>query len=275
MSICSCDEREIPVGEPLLVVEGYIDEGDFPVVMLTTTLPVSSDPQSTDSLGEHLFRWAKVTVSDGEQETVLTGMVDKAFFPPFVYTTSRIRGQTGKRYTLRIDYEGYHATSVTTIPEKPVIDSLVVSKTDIDTLFSMTAFLKDNPQENCHYMAFVRLGSHGKQWLPAYLGLMTEKKEPSKTSIVVNRPWMIIDTLEYTPFFCSGDTVSIKVAQIDENAYIFWKDYENSINFSRNPLFPFSQNIHSNIEGGMGCWYGCGVVKQNIVINQANLIVYD
>lgn len=262
----ACNKREIPEQVPLLVVEGYIDDGGFPVVMLTTTLPVNTEPQSKDSIEGHLLKWAKVTVNDGEQEVVLTGMADKAYFPPFVYTTSRMRGMVGRSYTLQVDYENFHATAVTTIPERPIVDSLIVTRTDVDTLYSITAYLKSISQQKNYYMAFIRIGSQGQQWLPAYLGLRFNEFVTDEICIPIYRPKLFSD-VEYVPFFNYGDSITVKIAQIDEQAYLFWKDYENSINFSRNPLFPFSENTCSNILGGIGCWYGSGIVKIPVIIH--------
>lgn len=265
--LCSaCNERELPAQVPQLVVEGYIDDGGFPVVMLTTTFPVSTVPQRTDSIVEHLLRWAKVTVSDGEQDVVLTGMADEAYFPPFVYTTSRLRGQAGRKYMLRVEYEGFSATAVTTIPAPPIVDSLIVMPTEVDSLFSLRVYLKDTLRSLPCYMVFVRSGVDGRQWLPAYLGLKQGVQGEEKFSIVVNKPWSTVGSLEYSPFFCRGDTVGVKVSRIDEQVYLFWKDYANSVNFQRNPLMPFSENAHSNINGGIGCWYGCGSVKIPVLI---------
>ncbi len=266
---CACNDRELPAPEPLLVVEGYIDDGGFPVVMLTTTFPISTERQSTDSIGEHLLRWAKVTVSDGEQEVVLTGMVDRAFFPPFVYTTSRMRGLSGHSYLLTIDYEDYHARAVTTIPNIPKVDSIKVSPTDVDSLYSLSVCITPDISEGSHYMSFVRIGRNGRQWLPAYLGLL-DSGRAGPIELPINRPWLVTDYTEYTPYFIENDTVMVKVAQIDGEAWQFWSDYENNINFARNPLLPYSQNIRSNIEGGIGCWYGCGAVVQPVIVVQQN-----
>jgi len=266
----ACDTQQWPEYEPLLVVEGYVDDGGFPLVMLTTTVPVSREPQYIDSLGDHLLRWAKVTVSDGEQEVILTGMVDRAFFPPFVYTTSRMRGRAGQSYTLTVDYGDYHAWAVTTIPEAPVVDSFKVSPSDTDSLYSLSACLSPASLKRNYYMTFVRMGRNGRQWLPAYLGLVADNEAMSDQlmELPVNRPWLITDTTEYTPYFAEKDTIMVKISRIDEQAYQFWKGYENNINFSRNPIMPYSHSLHSNIEGGIGCWYGCGAVILPVSISE-------
>ena len=140
----ACDTTdEVAVSEPQMVVEGYIDSGGFPVVMLTTSVPISTETQKFDSLANHLLRWAKVTVSDGEQSVILTGMVDRHYYPPFIYTTSRMRGKTGHTYKLEVEYEEYHATAVTTIPERPQVDSFRVVPTAVDSLCQIVACFTD------------------------------------------------------------------------------------------------------------------------------------
>ena len=74
----------MPADAPEIVVEGWIEDGGFPVVMVTTSVPVSSEYEKWDSLEDHLVRWAKVTVSDGENEVVLTGKMDRNYFPPYI-----------------------------------------------------------------------------------------------------------------------------------------------------------------------------------------------
>ena len=93
-----------------LVVEGWIEDGGFPVVMLTRSLPVTTEYQSMDDLSDYMLRWARVTVSNGEDSVVLTGKYDRGYFPLFIYTTSRMRGEAGKEYTLTVEYRDYYAT---------------------------------------------------------------------------------------------------------------------------------------------------------------------
>ena len=66
-----------PEGEERLVVEGWIDAGGFPIVMVTTSVPTSTEYQSIDDQKNHLVRHAKVTFSDGESSVILTGMDNK------------------------------------------------------------------------------------------------------------------------------------------------------------------------------------------------------
>ena len=120
----ACDDGDIqPTPQQSLVVEGWIENGEFPIVIVTKTLPISDDYQNMDNLFDHLVRWAKVTISDGENSVVLSGRYDDTYYPPYVYTTSYMRGELGKTYSLTVEYEGQKLTAQTTIPNSlPVID---------------------------------------------------------------------------------------------------------------------------------------------------------
>ena len=268
---CSCSETDtIETLEPQLVVEGYIDHDGFPVVMVTTS--VATRPgfhEAMDSLDSHLLRWARVAISDGEQEVVLTGRLDRNYFPPYVYTTTHMRGKTGRTYTLTVDYGSYHATAVTTIPALPTVDSVWVRPVIADSLCSIMVRFTDDPASHNYYKAFVRQGRFGRQWLPAYLGsLNDEVLAPGFSELVVNQAGTALDAgKEYVPYFNYSDTVSVKFAQIDETAYNFWSDFDNNTNFARNPLFPSTAKLRGNVNGGFGCWFGCGAVTKELVLN--------
>ena len=81
---------------------------------------------------------------------------------------------------------------------------------------------------------------------------------------------MLISTFcfDLFKFFSYDDIISIKFAQIDEAAYNFWNDFENQTSFSKNPLFPLSENLATNIDGGFGCWYGCNAVFINLSLSK-------
>ena len=59
IGLIACSQAELTTHEPELVIEGYIDDGGYPVVMLTTSLPVNTDGFSFDSLSTHLLRWPR------------------------------------------------------------------------------------------------------------------------------------------------------------------------------------------------------------------------
>ncbi len=123
--------------EPQIVVEGWIEQGAFPVVCLSQTLSLAQTADSID-LSDIPIRWAKVTVSDGTETEVLTGRVNENYTFSYIYTGSKIRGQAGKTYSLKIEYSGRVATAETFIPEPVSLTNIEVRRCEgIDSLIQI------------------------------------------------------------------------------------------------------------------------------------------
>lgn len=254
-----CEESEVKQVPPQLVVEGWIDSGGFPIVKLTTTVPVSKQAQSTDSLDRFLVRWAKVTVSDGTREVVLTGMPNRDYFPPYIYTTSDMRGEVGKTYTLKVDYQDFHAHAVTTIP-KPVALSRI-SAEEIPLYpgwFKLRIDFKDNPTTTDYYKVFIRLYGENQDFHSTNFGTYNDRLLPTQASLLVENARQNVVNPTAT-FFKRYEAVNIKFCHIDSVSYAFWKSFDDYQSEGRNPLFNSMQNIRSNIQGGLGYWCGYGV----------------
>ena len=254
-----CEETEVKQVPPQLVVEGWIDSGGFPIVKLTTTVPVSKQAQSTDSFDRFLVRWAKVTVSDGTREVVLTGMPNRDYFPPYIYTTSEMRGEVGKTYTLKVDYQDFHAHAVTTIP-KPVALSRI-STEEIPLYpgwFKLRIDFKDDPATTDYYKVFVRLYGEKYDFHSTYFGTYNDRLLPIRASLLVENARQNVVNPTAT-FFKHYEIVNIKFCHIDSVSYDFWKSMDGYQSEGRNPLFNAMQNIRSNIQGGLGYWCGYGV----------------
>ncbi len=253
-----CEETEVKQVPPQLVVEGWIDSGGFPIVKLTTTVPVSKQAQSTDSLNRFLVRWAKVTVSDGTREVVLTGMPNRDYFPPCIYTTSDMRGEVGKTYTLKVDYQDFHAHAVTTIP-KPVALSRI-SAEEIPLYpgwFKLRIDFKDDPTTTDYYKVFVRLYGENQDFHSTNFGTYNDRLLPIQASLLVENARQNVVNPTATFFKCY-EIVNIKFCHIDSVSYAFWKSFDDYQSEGRNPLFNAMLNIRSNIQGGLGYWCGYG-----------------
>ena len=225
---------------------------------LTTTVPVSKQAQSTDSLDRFLVRWAKVTVSDGTREVVLTGMPNRDYFPPYIYTTSEMRGEVGKTYTLQVDYQDFHAHAVTTIP-KPVALSRI-SAEEIPLYpgwFKLRIDFKDDPTTTDYYKVFVRLYGENQDFHSTYFGTYNDRLLPTQASLLVENARQNVVNPTAT-FFKRYEIVNIKFCHIDSVSYDFWKSMDGYQSEGRNPLFNAMQNIRSNIQGGLGYWCGYG-----------------
>src|SRR4051812_10648180 len=109
--------------EPKLVIDGSIEQNDFPRVTLSYSDSYFVDIDST-SIRQLLATTAKVTVSDGVQDEVLTLKRNNNFFPPYVYQGTSLKGQVGKIYKLKVEIKGETYTAQTTIPPPVKFDKL-------------------------------------------------------------------------------------------------------------------------------------------------------
>ena len=109
-------------GESKIVVEGWIEQGDVPQVILSRSMPVNAVIDSTTIL-DYFIRSAKVTVTDGENEEVLSLKSDGGRVPPYVYSGSKITGEVGKSYSLKIEYLNKIIEAKTSIPKVVPIKS--------------------------------------------------------------------------------------------------------------------------------------------------------
>ncbi len=253
-----------------IAVEGWIEEGGFANVILTQSIRLDPNTDETEiALGDIPIRWGKVTVSDGEQEEVLVGRMSDGIYPPFIYTGSRIRGEAGKKYTLKAEYSGRTLTAETRIPAPAKIDDVEVIQSELsDTLYSIRISLSDDPSEKNWYKVFTMIRSEEHRYYSSFLGTVSDEvfSGDSHAELTVNRAFRHTRLDSYTPFFAKGDTVYVKLSQLPEDGFRFWSDYENEISNGKNILFPSTSNLSSNISGGRGIWCGYGSDIKEVII---------
>ena len=266
--LSSCHGDDI-ISEPSqLVIEGWIDAGGFPVVIVTKTVPIDKNKQQLSSLEEYLVKWAKVTVSDGEQEFVLTGKMNEHYFPPYVYTTTALRGVEGKTYKLTVTFDDYFAEAWTTIPPKVELDSFYVEKNEgMDNSYNIIAHINNNTSENKYYKFFTYTSDNKYQFYSSsYRGLVNGSIMKNNVSIPIYRSKTIENWEHFNQYFSFGEIVNVKLVRLDLQGYNFWNSYEVVSSLSRNPLFPVSESLESNIQGALGYWLGYGASEYRIDI---------
>ena len=251
-----------------LVVEGWIEDNRPPVVILSKTLTLSDKYQSLTDLKDYIVTWAKVSVSDGVDTVVLTGKYDPEYFPPYVYTTGRMFGRVGATYTLMVEYEDIYATAETRILPSPVMENMrVVRSEDSDSLYQIEITMRDESPEKDYYQVFTKTGTSSKQFFASYLGYFTDDVITDGTFIPVFRGKSAMDE-EYTPYFKENDSVSVKIAHIDNGAYEFWSTYSKNVNMPSSMFLTAISRVPSNISGALGYWCGMGSLRKNIVISE-------
>ena len=263
-SLFACKEDNNVNGSSQLVIEGWIDNDNFPIVKVTRTVTMGNDFVDISELNKYVERWAKVTINDGEKEVILSGQYNKSSYPPFIYTTTDMRGQLGKTYHLSVDTpEGLHAEATTTIPYPAVIDSFKVEEVAQEDSVMYQIYGYTSYRGACKI--FTRDSNHDTEFLSAYLGIYDSTMLSHDGCLSISRGRSGFSH-EYTPFFEKGTTVYVKFSTLTDEGYRFWRNFEDMVSLSTNPLFPATANLPSNIQGGLGYWLGYGSTYYRVAI---------
>lgn len=260
LSACST-EVEYQSPSEQIVVEGWIEDGEAPVVILSQLLPIGVVLDSF-YLWNVPIRWANVTVNDGQQDYVLTGRPDKRYFVGYTYSTNELKGEVGKEYTLRVSYEGRMLTSSTRIPAPVALSDLRVRPhSSIDSLCQISASILDPANEHNYYLIRVRQGND--VFCPAMGGIFEDALLTTpQTRIPIYKPVKISNIKSKpnkTPFFTRSESVEVRLCNIQLSAFQFWVRFMNVAINASNPIYPSVQNLQGNIQGGLGIWYGAGI----------------
>jgi len=274
IAFSSCEkavEFELDDVEPKLVIEATIENDQPPIVYLSKSLGYFSNIDQA-TLANNFVRNAEVYVSNG----VLTHKLKEYSVPVgggyFFYYYSidpasagtSFLGEVNKQYSLRIFSEGKEYTAVTRIPD---------TTRRIDSVFWKQA-PAGNPPEKVAVMvrAFDRPGFG--DYVRYYTKRNSEIFYPGLTSVFDDQ---VIDGTSYEvqvergiirngsvpegySFFDKGDTVTLKLSNIDKATYDFWRTMEFTYASVGNP-FSSPTKVISNIKGG-GLGYFGGYASQ-------------
>ncbi|MFD2515756.1 DUF4249 family protein [Pontibacter locisalis] len=296
--LAGCEEDltlDIPAGEEKLVVEGHIEQGLPPVVMLTRSVPVFT-ATSPDALEDAFVHNAQVVVTNGGQSYVLKEIASPGFseslkeaialqfglppallngngqFPFYVYSTDELVGEIGESYGLRISHEGRVLTSTTTIPNLNPIDSLWLMPhpdpaedslkilyyryVDPDTLGNSVRYFTKRNQEPFYPGLFSSV-FNDELVNGGTIVFPLDRGEP-RGQKEVNQ--------ELYSYFGKGDTIIVRWAAIDLAHFRFWNTLEGEQNSNGSPIGS-PNTTRSNIKGGLGIWGGYGVSYHRIVVD--------
>lgn len=253
-----------------IVVEGWIESGGSPVVLLTKSFVVEL-AKDVDEETSIVLPWGKVTVSDGTESVILTGDYDDRYFPPYIYSTSKMKGVPGRTYYLTVEYGNRILTAQTTIPEVDSLEAITVSTCDDgDGMYQITAYYDDNPVTKDYYLFLTRIYNDETRYYPAFLGLQEDGHLGLHNRQVVH-PGIhtLTDSVKYHPYYHADDSIQIKFAKIDETTYHIHKAYNEMVSLSSNPIFSSDLSMPTNIQGGLGFWCGYAVTRYNVSIGDS------
>jgi len=293
-ALFACEEDitlDLPVGEEQLVVEGFIENGMPPIILLTKTMPYFAKTD-INSFSEIYVAGAKMKVSDGSNSVDLMEINFKtlpdsiaAFLSAFLqvpveelrklnlvlYTSIQMFGQEGKTYTLTIDKDSHHLKAVTTIPKIVVPDSVwIVPHTDKnnDSLKLVNMSITDPKGDKNFYRYFTQRNNEGyfpNRFRSVFNDALVDGQNLIVPVVRGESRTSQFNQLTYGSFK-KGDTVTIKLCAIDSKHYDFWSTFENSV--SSGGPYAVPVQIKSNVDGGLGIWGGYGATYFEIVIPQ-------
>lgn len=263
----SCSKSvEQPSFDPPLVVEGWIESGKTPVVMLTSGIEASPEKRTYESLTDEVLRYAKVSIEHNGRIYPLSSRLSDEFTLQNYYTTGDLRGEVGQTYRLDVEWNGKKASAVTTIPEPVPIQSLEVAPVGSgDSLFVFKAKLKNKLPEIGYYKFFTRIANRRPGFFPALMGTFSnlDRTDPIEYTVQGGLEFFDENGLAY---FHRHDTVSVKLATMEEPLFRFWREVEQNALCAVLPAVTFNSNIPSNVEGAKGYWAGYGITEETLCV---------
>ena len=254
----ACEVEKIPEH---IVVDGWIEDGGYPVVILTSSVAVVEGVMDYDDLERHVLKWATVSVSDGENNYPLMGKKDDRYFPPYIYTSYSFKGQAGKSYTLNVKYGETEASAVTTIPAPQALTQIAPNVTEDGS----TIKVRFTPQDDSYYLFFTKRAQKDSTYMPSMYSLVDGSAVSGEYESIVFPGFHIMGS-EFSWYFESGDKVSVRFCTMDRDAHAYWKAVDDQWIFSRSPFFPVHSGAPSNVVGGYGYWVGYGTTYYDVDI---------
>ena len=256
---------EDPPAESRLVLEGWIESDGYPMVLLSETLPMRNGEITQQDMIAGIAKYAKVSVSDGERTEVLTGRVDRRYFPPYVYTTSKLKGVAGRTYTVRAEYKDYVATAETTIP-RPVPLDTIFPRVMKDSIYMVVCRFTDPPEKGQYYKAFTKTVGQDERYQPSTLAIASEEAmTDGQGELMIWNTQRLLAPL-YKANILLGDEMWVKFCTMDEATFNFWSNYEVTLATNANAMYYFDTDMKVNVRGALGYWAGYGVYEYKVRI---------
>ncbi len=264
-----------------LVVDASIENNNFPVVTLSTSLNYFSSI-TPEELSNSFVHDAVITVSDGTNTAQLKeySYTDTSDYTFYYYTVDEnnspgIVGQFNKQYQLNIKTsEGQEYTATTTIPLlTKKCDSLwwkPAPNVDDTTLCVMFGRFTDPPGLGNYIRYFTRINS--ERFLPGINSVFDDQVVDGKTySLQFDMGWdkNSLDKPNADNgygYAYRGDTVTLKYCNIDKATYTFWNTWEFAWASYGNPFSSPVKVIGNISNGALGAFSGYAVQYKNIII---------
>lgn len=306
LTLVACEKEitvDLPETEPRVVVEGTIETGAPPLVILTRTQPYFA-PTSLASIAASFISEATVTVFDGSTTHVLDRVCSNAIPPELLEEAAAatgidvnllananiciwtkldmsLLGEAGRSYRLEVQADNKNLRATTTIPNPVALDSLwfrlAQQQPGDDSLGFIWARLSDPDTIGNHYRWLAQRTNAGPDGSPKDAGFVApffsvfEDRFTNGLTFDFNfgrgaQPFSNAedDENEERGYFKRGDTVIVKFVSIDRASYQFYDSFQNNV-ASAGDVFSNPANVISNVEGGLGVWSGWASSSRTVV----------
>lgn len=290
---------EIPPAKEKIVVDGRIEAGISPYVILTHNMPYFGNTDLT-SIEKLFIHNAVIKVSDGTNTATLTEYcsksipdsllpivaaftgVDSTFLRNFnycIYTTfdPSMMGVTGKTYNLTVDVDGKTLTSSTKILPAIPLDTLwcKYEKTNVagDSLGFIWGHLTDPVSESNAYRWLAMRQGKDFSFVPPPGAAFDDKFINGQSfDFAYNRGKVQNSTApddqnEESGYFKRGDTVVVKFCTIERAAYNFFRQVDELTYNQGNP-FASPSSVPTNLypsADALGLWCAYGVATHTVI----------
>lgn len=278
LSACEKDINfNLKDAEDVLVVDASIESGQPPVVILTTSLDFYSTIDPSLLLSSFVHN-ATVTISNGvrthqlkEYATPVGGGVNLySYSIDSSNLATAFVGELNTKYTLSIKAAGKDYTASTTIPP--------LSKT-LDSLWWKPAPFADDSNN-----VVVVIKATDPPGLGNYVRYFTRRNNglflPGENSVFDDQ---VIDNTTYeldvdpginrndpvdfdSNYFKRGDTVTLKLANIDKTTYTFWSTWEFAFQSIGNPFSQPNKVLGNISNGALGAFYGYASFYKTLIV---------
>jgi hypothetical protein len=268
--LCSCEKNidlDIEQSEPVLVVDAQIENNRPPVVVLTKSLGYFGEI-SIDSLAASFVHDAIIHISNGVQTHRL-----KEYAVPLIgnYTAwyysidssnlaTAFEGALQGNYSLEIISDGKSYHSTTTIPDLNVVPDSIWTEpapNNPDTLKRILKVRLTDPPglgNRCRY--FTQRNS--EPMYPGESSVWNDQLVDGHRYTLVLSPGFNknLPPDDEDNFFIKGDTIVLKIANIDKITYDFWETWEFAFATIGNPFSQPNTVIGNISNGALGAFCG-------------------
>ncbi|MES2882845.1 MAG: DUF4249 domain-containing protein [Bacteroidota bacterium] len=251
--------------EPKLVVEATVENGEYPLVLLTRSIGYFSTI-GPEALAKSFERNAEVTVSNGSTTMQLKEYAVRitpaiSFYYYAVDSNNMaaaFKGQFNTTYQLKVKTVGKEYLATTSIPTVTKrVDSLwwkpAIAIAD-SAKAAVIVRITDRPGFGDYIRYLTKTGS--QPFLPPYNSAYDDLFIDGTTYELQLAPGIDRNVGDRESFlFNRGDTITFKLSNIDKTTYEFWRTLEFSYGSIGNP-FSTPTKVLSNISNGALGYFG-------------------